>query len=93
MSECNSALAAEPDVPGFLDSRGLALLRLGRLDDAIADYDRALATAPHMPSSLFGRAIALARKGEKAKSAVDHAAALKADPDVETRFESYGMTL
>ncbi|MBJ7438057.1 MAG: tetratricopeptide repeat protein, partial [Sphingopyxis sp.] len=93
LSECNSALAAEPDVPGFLDSRGLVLLRLGRLDDAIADYDRALAKAPHMPSSLFGRAIALARKGEKAKSDIDHAAALKADPDIETQFESYGMIL
>lgn len=93
LSECNSALEAEPDAPGFLDSRGLVLLRLGRLDDAIADYDRALAKAPHMPSSLFGRAIALARKGEKAKSDIDHAAALKADPDVETQFESYGMKL
>lgn len=92
LSECNSALAAEPDVPGFLDSRGLVLLRLGRLDDAIADYDRALSKAPQMPTSLFGRAIALARKGEKEKSDIDRAAALKADPGVEMRFEGFGMT-
>ncbi|MET0373774.1 MAG: tetratricopeptide repeat protein, partial [Rhizorhabdus sp.] len=46
LADCNVALAKEPDDVQFLDSRGLVLLRLGRLDDAIADYDRALAKTP-----------------------------------------------
>ncbi|MEK7413336.1 MAG: tetratricopeptide repeat protein, partial [Planctomycetota bacterium] len=71
----------------YLDSRGLVLLQLGRLDDAIADYDRALTKSPNIPSSLFGRAVAWARKGDRAKSESDAAAATKIDPDVRANFE------
>jgi Flp pilus assembly protein TadD len=43
LADCNAALTKAPDMAGYLDSRGLVLLRLGRIDDAIADYDQALA--------------------------------------------------
>ncbi|MEJ7777012.1 MAG: tetratricopeptide repeat protein [Sphingomicrobium sp.] len=91
LTDCNTALADAPEVGGYLDSRGLVLLRLGRLDDAIADYDRVLAKNPKMPSSLFGRAVAWARKGDRAKSETDAAAALKIDPDIRAEFERYGV--
>jgi len=71
----------------------LVLLRLGRLDDAIADYDHALTKNPNLPTSLFGRAVAWARKGNKAKSEIDAAAALKVDPDIRSEFERYGVKL
>ncbi len=93
LTDCNAALAKAPDVPGYLDSRGLVLLRLGRLDDAIADYDKALAKSPNLPSSLFGRAIAWARKGDRAKYDHDAAAATKIDPEVKADFERYGVKL
>jgi len=91
LADCDAALGKAPDVPGFLDSRGLVLLRLGRFDEAIADYDRALADHPTMPSSLFGRAVAWARKGDKVKSEADAAAAQKVSPDIATRFADYGV--
>jgi Putative Zn-dependent protease, contains TPR repeats len=91
LADCEAALAKAPDVAGYLDSRGLVFLRLGRIDDAIADYDRALAKSPNIPSSLFGRAIAWARKGDRAKSESDAAAATKIDPDVRADFERYGV--
>ena len=72
---------------------GLMLLRLGRLDEAIAAYGKALERRPNQPSSLFGRAAAWARKGDKAKADADIAAALKADPDVRTEFEGYGIRI
>lgn len=93
LTDCNVALAKVPDDAAYLDSRGLVLLRLGRLDDAIADYDRALSKSANMPSSLFGRAVAWARKGDRAKSEIDAAAALKIDPDIRTEFERYGIKL
>lgn len=34
LADCNAALAKTLDAAGYLDSRGLVLLRLGRLDDA-----------------------------------------------------------
>ena len=87
------ALAKAPHATGYLDSRGLILLRLGRLDDAIADYNWALAKNPNMPSSLFGRAIAWARKDDRAKFESDAAAAAKSDPDIRADFERYGVKL
>lgn len=91
--DCDAALSKSPESPAYLDSRALVLLRLGRVDEAIADYGRALAAAPDQTSSLYGRAVAWARKGEKAKSAADLAAALKINPNVQTRFEGYGVKL
>ncbi|WP_374943534.1 tetratricopeptide repeat protein [Sphingomonas sp.] len=93
LADCDAALKMAPDVAGFLDSRGLALLRLGRLDAATADYDRALAKSPDLAGSRFGRAVAWARKGDKARSAADAAAAVKIDPDVREQFARYGVTL
>lgn len=91
LADCNAALAKASDVAGYLDSRGLVLLRLGRFDDAIADYDRALAKSPRIASSLFGRAVAWARKGDRTRSESDAVAAAKIDPDVRANFERYGV--
>lgn len=92
LEDCDAALIKAPDSPDYLDSRALVLLRLGRIDEAIAEYGRALAKAPDQASSLFGRAVAWARKGEKAKSEADAAAALKLNANVRTRFEGYGVS-
>jgi tetratricopeptide (TPR) repeat protein len=71
----------------------LVLLRLGRVDDAIADYDRALAKNSRMSASLFGRAVAWSRKGDKPKSERDAAAALKIDRNIGEDFARYGVPL
>lgn len=93
LEDCDMALAKAPDSPAYLDSKGLVLLRLGRVDEAIAAYGKALDRRPNQPSSLFGRAAAWARKGDKAKADADIAAALKSDPDVRTEFEGYGIRI
>jgi tetratricopeptide (TPR) repeat protein len=93
LAECNAALVLSPDSSAILDSRGLALLRLDRLDDAIAAYDRALAIHATGASSLYGRAVAEARKGDQARADRDLAAALKANLDVVTDFDGYGVTM
>jgi tetratricopeptide (TPR) repeat protein len=93
LKECDAALSKAPGSAGYIDSRALVLLRLGRLDDALAEYDRALALDPNSSSSLFGRAVVWARKGDKAKSSADAAAALKTDPEVRSSYGSFGLTL
>lgn len=93
LADCDAALSAAPDSVAFLDSRALVLLRLGRLDDAIAAYDAVLAKRRVSPTSLYGRAIARSRKGDKEKAQVDLDAALKLDPDVQKQFEGYGVTM
>jgi tetratricopeptide (TPR) repeat protein len=93
LEDCNAALRGKPEASSYLDSRGLVLLRLGRLDQAAADYDRALALRPQLAPSLLGRALVRARKGDKAGAAADRAAALKSDPAIEKEFHGYGLKL
>lgn len=93
LADCDAALSKAPGIAGFLDSRGLVLLRLGRIDEAIEAYNRALANRPTQPSSLYGRAAAWARKGDTARARADAEAALRINPDVRSEFEGYGIKL
>jgi tetratricopeptide (TPR) repeat protein len=88
--DCDLSLK-EKQAPATLDSRGLVYFRLGRFDDAIADYDSALKLHPQLPSSLFGRGMAKLRSGAKDAAAVDLAAARQVDPKVEVQFADYGV--
>lgn len=92
LKDCDAAVQRQPDEAGYIDSRAFTLLRLGRIDEAIAVYGQALVKAPRESSSLWGRAVAWARKGDRAKSDADAAAAKAIDPGVEERFRRYGMT-
>ena len=92
LNDCDAALGPNPTIGGFLDSRGLVKLRLGRFDDAIADYTKALAINPHMAGSRFGRGIAYLRKGDTKAGAADIAAAMSEDIDVEAAFLRYGIS-
>ena len=74
-----------------LDSRGYVYLRLGRYDEAIADYDEVLAKFPQIASSLYGRGIARLRKGDAGGSA-DLAAAEAIRPTIAKTFAGYGIS-
>jgi tetratricopeptide (TPR) repeat protein len=92
LDECEKAVALAPDRAGIRDSRAFVLLRLGRVDEALADYDKVLTEAPAEPNSLYGRSLIEARKGNAAAAARDAAAALRIDPKVRERFGDYGLT-
>lgn len=92
LQDCEKAVASAPNVPAFEDSLGFVLLRMGRLKESVAAYDKALAKAPEQAASLFGRAMAKAGLGDRAGSREDRAAALAAFPKVEDEFASYGLT-
>ena len=50
-----NSLRMRPDTPATLDSRGTVLLRLGRFDEAIRDFDRALRMDPQNTWALLGQ--------------------------------------
>jgi tetratricopeptide (TPR) repeat protein len=91
LADCDAALKQSEDFAPYLDSRGLVLLRLGRLDDAIRDYDKVLVKQSQYLTSFYGRALAWAAKGDLAKAEADRAAALKLSDRVQTVFEGYGL--
>lgn len=91
--DCDRAISLSPTVNAFHDSRGLVLLRLGRLDEAMAAYNRALQDQSESASSLYGRALVWARKGDKRHSAQDASAAEKLSTKIRDRYAGYGLTL
>jgi tetratricopeptide (TPR) repeat protein/transglutaminase-like putative cysteine protease len=91
LGDCNQALKMSPDAPGYLDSLGMTLLRMGRFDDAITAYDKAIAGGTGA-ISLMGRSIAYAQKGDKAKADADRKAALADDPQIASRAKRFGLT-
>lgn len=93
LEDCTDFLAVYPQSPPTLVARGFVLLRLGRLDEAMRDYDHVLRLEPNHPSALMGRAIVWARKGNAARSKADRAAALGVDPYIQDDFATYGVFL
>ncbi len=63
--DCNESLKLKADQPDVLDTRGFVNLRLGKMDDAIKDYDAALKLDPKLPGALYGRGVAKTKKGDR----------------------------
>jgi len=93
LEECNEALRLLPDAPAILDSRGTVLLRLGRLDEAITDFDAALAKMPILAPTLYARAIAYSRQGDAERSRADEAAATRLNANIAEQFSRAGLTI
>lgn len=91
LSDCQRANALLPNYGAILDSLGFVQLRLGRLGDAIASYDKALEATPGIAQALYGRGIARLRQGDKAKGEVDLAAAARLDSNVADEFRQAGI--
>jgi tetratricopeptide (TPR) repeat protein len=90
LDECNRSIAKE-DYFAAHDSKAVTLLRLSRVDEAIAEFNLALKNGD-VPAALYGRSIAYARKGDRAKSDADAAEALKKAPRIERDYAFYGLT-
>ena len=90
LQDCRDGLRLNPDSGAILDSTAFVLLRLGKFDDAIAEYGLAIAKKAGS-ASYMGRAIAYARKGDKVHAEADRAQALNLDPQAESRFKEYGV--
>jgi tetratricopeptide (TPR) repeat protein/predicted aspartyl protease len=92
LSDCESALRSSPDRAGYLDSRALVHLRMGKFDKAIDDYDAALRLDRDIAWSWYGRGISRLRRGEVALGQADIAAAKAIDPAIEAEAQGYGVT-
>jgi tetratricopeptide (TPR) repeat protein len=93
LEECGAAVALAPGEVSVLDSHAFVLLRLGRVDEALAEYNRVLAEQPRLVASLYGRSLAEARKGDMTAADRDMAAALKINGKVGDEFAPYVATL
>lgn len=92
LDDCRQSLKLKPEDGGTLDSLGLVLFKLGRLDEALSAYDHAIAKRSSA-SSLLGRALVYKAKGNGELTEADRKAALKLDPEIEESFAEYGLKL
>jgi len=91
LADCDAAISRGDRRPSVRDSRGLVLLRLGRLDDAIAEYNLGLRLDPKQAWSLYGRGVAKSKKGQVADGKADIAAALAIQSNIHERAISFGI--
>jgi tetratricopeptide (TPR) repeat protein len=89
--DCSRAVRMRPHTAGYLDSRGLAYLRAGKFDKALADYDDALRLQPKLASSLYGRGIARRHLGDAAAGDRDIAAARASDNETVDTLAGHGI--
>jgi tetratricopeptide (TPR) repeat protein len=81
----------EPDDAAALDSRGLAYLKKGQWEAAIADYNSALLRNPKLASALYGRGLAKLKTGDPKGGDADIAAAKEIAANIAGAFASYGV--
>jgi tetratricopeptide (TPR) repeat protein len=84
--DCTEAIRQNRNYASAIERRGLAYLRLGRLYDAIADYNAALKLEPSNFRSLYGRGIARLRSGDVTGGKADIRAATAIRKDIAEEF-------
>ena len=85
------SLRLRPVDPYAFDSRGLAYLRLGRIDDAVRDFNAALKIESKLVSSLYGRGLAKLGRGDAQGGNADVAAAKAIRSAIADELARYGI--
>ena len=88
--DCDKAIELNPNGQNLYNVRGFVNLKLGRNDQALADYNTALKLDPNSPHALYGRGLAKKRRGDVDGEA-DRAAARAARPNIEQSFSMFGV--
>jgi formylglycine-generating enzyme required for sulfatase activity/tetratricopeptide (TPR) repeat protein len=88
---CNRAVAGSPDQAAYLDSRAMALLRLGRWEDSIKTFDAAIRLSPTLANSLYGRGLASQLRCQCEDGVEDMKSALRFDPTIQRQYERFGV--
>jgi len=92
LEDCRSALRLDPDNRGASESIGMALLKLGKLEEARDAYSNAIAKKLGA-DAYMGRAMVRARLGDKEGAQADAAEARRLRPDIDDTFAEYGLKL
>jgi len=91
LADCDAALRKDP-ITTVMQNRALVLLRLGRVDEAIVQYNAALKLQPRAAWSLYGRGLAEQKKGQAAAAEADIQAATVIAPGLPAEAKRYGLT-
>jgi tetratricopeptide (TPR) repeat protein len=90
LADCDVAMRKDK-TSVTMQTRGLVLLRMGKLDESIAQYNAAIKVQPRAAQALYGRGLAELKKGQKTEGDADLAAALAIAPGLSAEYRRFGL--
>jgi tetratricopeptide (TPR) repeat protein len=90
LADCDAAMRRDKN-SNVMESRGLVLFRLGRVDEAITQFNAAVRLQPRAAPALYGRGLAELKKGQTAEGEADIAAAKAIAPELAAQYRRYGL--
>ena len=90
LKDCREAIHVDPTYNAVIDREAMVLLKLGKLNDALVEYDKAVANKSGA-EALMGRAIVRAPLGDSAGANADPSEAHKLRPDIDDEVAEYGL--
>lgn len=79
----DEAVRIAPTDPGAYVDRGMALMNLGRLDQALNDFNRAIQLDPDWAAAYYNRGFVWHKMGESGRARQDWSRAHQIDPRIE----------
>lgn len=92
LSDCDQAIAADPNFNLALATRGMVRLRMGQFEAAIGDFDAALRINPNFYVAIYGRGVARRGLGQTETGNSDIAAATARSAGLPAYFARFGLT-
>ena len=93
LADLATAARLAPTDPTPLTEKGELLHALGRLDDAVAEFDRAIKLVPKDWSSYYSRGWTHIARKDYAKAAADFRMAVDLDPEEKQLYGGLGLAL
>jgi Flp pilus assembly protein TadD len=90
-AHCREALRLKPDLPRLLDALGMALVRQGRLTEALTAFHHALRVEPALAETYLHLGVALREQGELGKAVGYFRHALRLRPGLVEAHNQLGL--
>jgi tetratricopeptide (TPR) repeat protein len=90
LADCDSAMRRDRNSV-LMTYRGLVFYRMGRLDEALAQYAAAIKAQPRAALALYLRGLAEEKKGDRTDGEADLAAAHAIAPNLPEDYKRFGL--
>ena len=90
ISDCNYAIAANPNSSVAYANRGTLYLTYGDARQALSDYERALELAPHDANNHYNRGVARGLLGQGDSAIADYTEAIRLNPRLAIAHHNRG---
>jgi len=90
IDHCDQALLNDPNNDNVLSNRGSAYFSLGKLDEALRDFNAAMLLKPQNARNFFNRALVHGAKKDHQRAIADYDEAIRLMPDLAIAYNNRG---